>query len=308
MTLEPQEGSVSTPALDAFEANRVRLFSIAYRMLGSVADAEDAVQDAFLRWHGADTEKVAEPAAYLTRVVTRLALDRLKSASRRRETYVGPWLPEPIVEDPDPSADLDPVGEGVSIALMLALERLSPLERAAFLLHDVFDIGFDEVATALGRTPAACRQLASRARSQVRSERPRFVLDAVDRDRIADAFFAAVRSGDAAHLQALLAEDATLRTDGGGRARAALNVIAGRDRVARFFAGLAKKAGAGPPRFVRPMRINGLAGRFSVEADGARQTMALDIEDGRIRAVYVTRNPDKLRHLERFLPPGLAEE
>lgn len=230
------------PDATEFERHRAHLTALAYRMLGSVAEAEDAVQDAFLRWHRTDRTGVAEPRAFLARVVTRLCLDRLKAARHRRETYVGPWLSEPLVEDPalavPPPEDL---ARDVSVALMLALERLSPLERAAFLLHDGFDLGFDEIAAALGRSEAACRQLASRARANVQAARSRFAVDAAERTRLAAAFFAASRSGDAVALRDLLATEATLHTDGGGRRRAALNVIAGAGRIARFFAGLARK-------------------------------------------------------------------
>lgn len=298
---------MADPTTEEFEANRPRLAAIAYRMLGSVAEAEDVVQDTYLRWHRTPRETVRDAGAFLAQVATRLALDRLKRASRQRESYVGPWLPEPIVAE---AGTTGPVGEeiadDVSFALMLALERLSPLERAAFLLHDAFELDFDEIATALGRSPAACRQLASRARAHVRTERPRFAVDADERERISEAFFAAARSGDVAALKGLLAADVSLRTDGGGRKVAALNVITGSDRVARFFAGLARKQQSGPPLFVSKRMINGLAGEFTVEVDGTRQTIALEIGGNHVTAVYVTRNPDKLRHLERLVPPELA--
>ncbi len=205
-------------AVAGVEKNRRRAAALAYRMLGSVEEAEDGVQDAYLRWHRADRGEVANPGAFLARIVTRLSLDRLKEARRRRETYVGPWLPDPLVTELSLATEpVESVADDISYALLLALERLSPLERAAFLLHDVFDVEFEEVATALGRSPASCRQLASRARSHLREERPRYAVRPDEQRSIADAFFAAVKSGDAAVLGALLAQTATFHSDGGGK-------------------------------------------------------------------------------------------
>lgn len=290
----------------AFERHRPRLTGLAYRMLGSVAEAEDVVQDAWLRWHGADRDAVANDEAFLSTVVTRLSLDRLKQAHRRRETYVGPWLPEPLVEDAALSVSSpEETAHDVSVALMLALERLSPLERAAFILHDVFDMGFDEVAATLGRSEAACRQLASRARNHVQSERRRFDVSPDEGARMAEAFLAASRQGDMALLRDLLAEAATLHTDGGGRRSAALRVVAGADNVARFFAGLAAKAEDPMPLWRKRVTINGLPGWATVERDGMLQTTALEIVDGRIAAIYITRNPDKLAHLAHLVPQDL---
>jgi RNA polymerase sigma-70 factor (ECF subfamily) len=260
-------------------------------MLGSVADAEDVVQEAFLRWFDADRAAVREPEAYLRRVVTRLCLDQLKSARHRRETYIGPWLPEPIVE-----ADQDELDE-VTLPLMMALERLSPLERAAFLLHDVFGVGFDEIAATIEREPATCRQLASRARDHVRAARPRFVLPKERGLQIAAAFFAASRHGDMAELRSLLADDVTAYSDGGGKARAATRPIAGIEPILKLHAGLASIFAAHMSQVVRYGFINGLPGFVTVEHGGVLQTTGLQIEDGKIVAIYVTRNPDKLRHL-----------
>ncbi len=280
----------------AFEAHRRHLTGLAYRMLGSVAEAEDVVQEAYLRWHRADRGAVAAPRAFLSRIVTRLSLDLLKSARHRRETYVGPWLPEPVVDaealTPDSSADL---AADLSVALMLALERLSPLERAAFLLHDVFDTGFAEIAETLGRSEAACRQLAARARDHVRDARPRFAISAEEGARIAAAFLAASGSGDAAALASLLAQDAVLYTDGGGRKSAALLPIFGSAKIQRFLVSFAGKA---PPiRAIRPAEINGLPGFLVTEADGALMTIAYEVRDAHVAAIYLVRNPDKLRHL-----------
>lgn len=287
-----------------FEPERRRLTALAYRMLGSVADAEDIVQEAYLRWHAADRAAVAQPRAFLATMVTRLCLDRLKSAQARRESYVGAWLPEPwLVEaEESPEAALELAGD-LSVALMLALERLSPLERAAFLLHDVFDLPFAEVAEALGRSEAACRQLAARARQQVRAARPRYAPSMAEGARLAQAFLAASRGGDLAALERLLREDVVLWSDGGGKRPAALNPIRGWRKVSRFYAGLARKHRTGPPRMVRLARINGLPGYVTVEPDGTLQTTALEIADDRIAAVYIVRNPDKLAHLTRA--PGL---
>jgi len=275
---------------DPFPSLRPRLIRLAYRMLGSVAEAEDIVQDAYIRWHQADRAAVREPAAYLSRTITRLCLDHLNSARVRRETYVGPWLPEPVLE-PEPEED------DLSLTLMMALERLSPLERAAFLLHDVFGLGFDEIAATLGREPAACRQLAARARKNVRAAKPRYRVPPDEGRRMAEAFFTASRSGDVEALRTLLAEDVIAYTDGGGITRAALNPLAGFRRVSGFFAGVARKANfACPPLLYRGL-INGLPGFVTLEPGEVLQTTALEIEDGRITAIYVVRNPEKLGHL-----------
>ena len=276
-----------------FDALRPRLMRVAYRMLGSVSDAEDAVQDAWLRWQAADRDAVRVPEAFLRRVVTRLCLDQLKSAHARREDYFGPWLPDPVV-------DADEV-EDVTLPLMLALERLSPLERAAFLLHDVFGESFDDIADSLGRDAAACRQLASRARAHVRSEKPRFPVDRAHGMAIAEAFFAATREGEISRLGAILAEDVSLHSDGGGKRPAVARVMHGADEVARTFAALGRLARGRTGELIRYAYVNGLPGFVTREADGVLQTTALLIEDGRISAIYVMRNPDKLRHLEATL-------
>jgi RNA polymerase sigma-70 factor (ECF subfamily) len=279
------------PADDAaasFDPLRPRLIRIAYRMLGSVADAEDVVQDTFLRW--LDADRVLEPEAYLRSVVTRLCLEHLKSARRRRETYVGPWLPEPLVD-----ADEDAIDD-VTLPLMLAFERLSPLERAAFLLHDVFGVGFEEVAETIGREPATCRQLASRARTHVRAARPRFPMPKERGLEIAAAFYSASRSGDMDQLRSLLATDVAFYSDGGGKRPAAKRVLIGLDDVMKLHAGLARVFARGASRIVRYGFINGLPGFVTAEYDGV-QTTALEITDGRIAGIYVMRNPDKLRHL-----------
>jgi RNA polymerase sigma-70 factor (ECF subfamily) len=279
-------------AAESFEPHRPRLIRVAYRMLGSVADAEDVVQDAFLRWLDTNRTAVETPEAYLTRTVTRLCLDVLKSARRRHETYVGPWLPEPVVEiaeDPD----------DVTLPLLVALQRLSPLERAAFLLHDVFGMEFDEVAMAIGRDAAACRQLASRARVHVRAGRPRFAVSPERGLELASAFFAASQSGNMHDLKAMLAAVVTLIADGGGKRSAALAPVVGLAAVLDVHEQLAARIFARTPsRLVRLGFINGLPGYVTAEADGALQTTAFEITDGRVATIYLMRNPDKLGHLD----------
>jgi RNA polymerase sigma-70 factor (ECF subfamily) len=260
-------------------------------MPGSVADAEDVVQHAFPRWFDVDRGAVREPAAFLRRVVTRLCLDRLKSVRRERETYMGTWLPEPVVESGEDELD------DVTLPLLMALERLSPLERAAFLLHDVFGLDFEEVAATIGREPAACRQLASRARAHVRADRPRYPVPRERGFEIAQAFFAASRDGEMERLRALLAADVTLYADGGGKAPAQKAPAAGLDDVMRMFAAFASVYAKNRSRLVRYGLINGLPGFVTLERGDILQTTALEIEDARVVAVYIVRNPDKLRHM-----------
>jgi RNA polymerase sigma-70 factor (ECF subfamily) len=280
-----------------FEAHRPALMGLAYRMLGSRAEAEDVVQDAYLRWHGADRAAIEHPRRYLGTVVTRLCLDRMKSAQARREVYVGPWLPEPIVDERFEDEAAGGLAHDISIALMLVLERLSPLERASFLLHDVFGLDFAEVGRTLGRGEAACRQLAARARTHIEAGRPRFAPSREAGDRLAAAFQHATAAGDMQALAALLAEDAVLYSDGGGKRAAALQPIRGADKIVRFLAGMARKAPSLMTFDVRPAAVNGLAGFVLREADGSVDTLAIEHRAGRITAIYLTRNPEKLRHV-----------
>ena len=289
MSGQGTHGRTQPDAAESFAPLRPRLTRVAYRMLGSVADAEDVVQEAFIRWMGADRAQVMAPEAFLRRTVTRLCLDQLKSARRKRETYVGEWLPEPVLEE---EAD-----EDVTLPLMLALERLSPLERAAFLLHDVFGVGFDEIANTIERDSAACRQLAARAREHVREARPRFEVEKERGLELAEAFFAASRSGDMTALGALLAADVSVHSDGGGKRSAALVPVLGFEQVMKLHEGLAALFREHGSRLVRTCFINGLPGFVTREADGELQTTALEIENGKVAAIYVMRNPDKLRHL-----------
>jgi len=298
-----------------FEPYRRRLLGLAYRMLGSMADAEDAVQETYLRWHGAARDEVRDPRAFLMTTTTRICLDLLTSARARREEYVGPWLPEPVLDTtalaPDSRTEL---AEDLSIALLLTLDLLSPLERAAFLLHDVFDFSFREVATALERSEAACRQLAARARAHVRAARPRGAtvpparsgeIDA-KHGQLLSAFMAATRAGDLDALTQLLASDVRVVTDGGGKVRAAQDVIDGADRVARFIVDVTRKRADAWWREDFTLRfaiINDLPGVIVDAPEGPVQTAAVEIEGDVIRAVYVVRNPDKLRHLAKASAP-----
>ncbi len=286
-------------AVQTFEPHRRRLTGLAYRMLGSLSEAEDIVQEAFIRWHTAARDRVDDPGAYLLRTVARLCLDHLKSARVRRETYVGPWLPEPIVDEttlsPDTASEL---ADDLSLALLMTLERLSPLERAAFLLHDVFEMEFADIAKVLSRSENACRQLAARGRSHVREARPRFQVPGDEAARLSDAFHRALVTGDATSFADLLARDAVLYSDGGGKRAAALNPIYGRDKIVRFFEGLARQGNLPPPEALHRVRLNGLPGVAIVGPDGAIDTISLiDIRDGQVVAIYAVRNPDKLAHL-----------
>jgi RNA polymerase sigma-70 factor, ECF subfamily len=279
------------PAGD-FEPYRKFLGGLAYRMLGSVAEADDVVQDAFLRWREVDRAGVAEPRAYLARVVSRLCLDRMKSANHRREQYVGVWLPEPVVAEP-----AECLADDLSVALLLALERLSPLERAAFLLHDVFDMDYAAVGEAIGRNEAACRQLAARAREHVRDERPRYESNDAEARTIADAFLAAAVTGDTDGLARTLAEGAVLYSDGGGKRRSALNPIVGRDRILRFSEGIRTSGGGFPLVYeTRRAALNGLPG-FVFHTSEGTETIAFEIAQGKIIVIYAVRNPDKVGHL-----------
>jgi RNA polymerase sigma-70 factor (ECF subfamily) len=284
-----QQTQAEDSAAQAFNALRPKLMRVAYRMLGSLADAEDVLQEAFIRWMKAERGEVREPEAFLRRVVTRLSLDQLKSARRKRETYIGPWLPEPLVEDDEE--------DDFALPLMLALERLSPLERAAFLLHDVFGLPFEEVAATVQRDAAACRQLAARARAHVREPKPRFPVDKRRGLEIADAFFAASRSGDMQAFGAMLAKDVVVYSDGGGKRPAAKRPLVGLDEVMQVQQALAERLRGQGSQLLRLAFVNGLPGFVTREGDGELQTTALEIEGGRIVRIYVMRNPDKLRRV-----------
>ena len=294
-------GGVTGPHDALLEELRPATFAIAYRMLGSVAEAEDVVQDALLRLHGAleAGERIASPRAYVATIATRLAVDQLRSARARRETYVGEWLPEPLITaDPagDPASQAE-MADSLSMAFLLVLERLSPEQRAALLLHDVFDYGYDEVAGIVGTSEQNARQLTSRARRLVGEGRPRFQSSAEQRDELARRFFAAAREGDVAGLEALLAPDVSLRGDGGGKAPALARALHGRSRVARTLAAWLRQAERMDVT-INETEVNGRPGALMQDRDGnVVSVLALEIEDGEIRAIHGVVNPDKLRHV-----------
>jgi RNA polymerase sigma-70 factor (ECF subfamily) len=293
----------NTVAAEAFDELRPLLFSIAYRMLGSVASAEDVVQDAFLRFDRARQrgDRIDSPKAYLSAIVTRLAIDETRSARVRRETYVGEWLPEPIVTD---SADLDPAAqaeaaETLSMAFMLVLDRLDPVERAVFLLHEVFGYEFAEIATIVDRSEVNCRQIAVRARRRVRAEKPRLDADRRQRDETAQRFFEALTAGDVDRLTKMLAAGVIVQGDGGGKAPQWARVIAGIDAVSRLLDGVGRQIRAAELT-LESHRINGQPGAILRTRDGAiTNVLALDVRDGLVVAVRSVINPDKLRHLGR---------
>ncbi|WP_245160941.1 RNA polymerase sigma factor SigJ [Blastococcus sp. CT_GayMR16] len=300
-----------TAALGAFDRHRRLLFSVAYQMLGSVADAEDVVQDTWLRWSAADRTDVTDERAYLVQITTRLALDRMGSARARRETYVGPWLPEPLLTgaaavasgppapDPEDAAEL---GEMVSLALLVVLETLSPAERAVFVLREVFGMSLAEVAGALDRTEAAVRQMAHRARQHVQARQPRFDADRRAQREVTERFFAAVAGGDVEALLAALAPDVVLISDGGGKTRAALRPITGSDKVARWLVAIAQQGAGIPDLRIEVAEVNGwpaIVGWSGVEPFGS---ISLAVVDGRIEQVLVVVNPDKLAGL--VVPSG----
>ncbi|GAA0911294.1 RNA polymerase sigma-70 factor [Nonomuraea longicatena] len=289
-----------------FEDYRPLLTGVAYRVLGSMADAEDVVQEAWLRWSDVDQREVADPRAYLTRVTTRLAVDRLRWARSRREAYVGPWLPEPVSTVPD-VADQAVLSDSVELAMLVVLETLSPLERAVFVLREAFGLPFAEIAEVIGRAEPATRQLARRARDHVQERRPRFETDAGERRRITERFLAAAGGGDLADLIALLSADVSLVADGGGKVRAPLRVLHRPEKVARFLASIATAEGvrkftasAGVPTEVAEVRIADVnGGPAVVVAHGERVLAALSlvIVAGRIQTVYLIANPEKLGQL-----------
>jgi RNA polymerase sigma-70 factor (ECF subfamily) len=284
-------------AADPISEHRGRLLGLAYRMLGSRADAEDVLQDAWIRLSKVDASTIDNVEAFLVTTVTRLCLDRMKSARAKREVYVGPWLPEPVVdtEELSPETTLE-IADDLSFALMLSLERLSAPERAAFLLHDVFDTPYAEIAAALGKTEAACRQLATRARKAIQDVRPGHRAPPEAHAALVAKFAEAAGSGDASRLQALLAADAIATTDGGGVKRAALKPIYGADKVARLFTGLVHKlAASGHRPEYRCATINGEPGLVLYLDGELDQTLSIAIDEGRIAAIYTVRNPDKLR-------------
>ena len=289
----------------AFAASRGRLEGLAYRMLGSRADAEDVLQDAYLRLSGTRHDDIRNLEGFLFTTVTRLCLDQLKRAHKQREVYVGPWLPEPILDADTLTADTAvEIADDLSFALLLTLEKLSAPERAAFLLHDVFECSYAQVAATLGKSETACRQLASRARKAVTGARPTQPASPAAHQALLESFSEAVVTGDTGRLEALLTADAVAYSDGGGNRLAALRPIFGADRVARFFAGLSRKhQRRGRSSSVSAAVINGLPG-LVLHVDGVlEETISIDIDDHRIAAVYVVRNPEKLHAVQNVLAP-----
>ncbi|MEU5192325.1 sigma-70 family RNA polymerase sigma factor [Streptomyces klenkii] len=281
-----------------FEKHRPQLWAVAYRITGSVADAEDALQEAWLRWQLLPDDEAGNPAAYLTTVVSRICLDQLGSARSRRETYVGPWLPEPVVGAVPGPEDRVTLDESVGIALLTVLEKLAPAERTALILHDVFSVPFTEIAEVVGRTPTSVRQLASRARKRVRAESPRCSVDRAEHRRAVDAFLAAVMNGDFESLLSVLDPDVVWRSDGGGKVSAARRPVCGNENVARFSQGISR--GFDPLSMRVVIRdVNGAPGIVSVDpARGRVLVIAFTVHEGRITEVYAVANPDKLRHLD----------
>ena len=296
---------------DLLDELRPRAFAIAYRMLGSVAEAEDVVQEALLRLHGVldAGEKIEVPEAYLATIVTRLGINRLRSAQMRREAYVGEWLPEPVVtggrDDPAVHAE---TSDSLSLAFLVLLERLTPEQRAVFLLREVFDYGYDTIAEIVGKSEAACRQLAVRARSQVSQDRPRFEASRQEQDELARRFMAAAEGGDLDALETLLAHDVALHGDGGGKVRALPHPVFGRHKVARMLLAWMRNVERIEGFSIRPVEVNGHPGALGL--DGRQRlvyALSLDIAGGQIQGIRSIVNPDKLRHLgpvSDVLPPA----
>ena len=298
---EDRVGSMSRdgradPATEAFLAHRNLLFTVAYEMLGSAADAEDVLQETWLRWVGVDLATVRDQRAYLVRITTRQALSRLRTLGRRKESYVGSWLPEPLLTAPDVAEDVE-LADSVSMAMLLVLETLTPTERAVFVLREVFDLGYDEIAEAVGKSPAAVRQIAHRARAHVAARRPRGAVSPAETRHALEAFQRAAETGDLQRLLDILAPDVVFLGDGGGIKQAILRPIVGVDKVARVLAaGLGRIAAAGP---LQPAQVNGypaLILRLNGEID---TVIAVRIDDGLITGLYAVRNPEKLSHMEQ---------
>jgi RNA polymerase sigma-70 factor (ECF subfamily) len=283
---------------DPFDRHRRLLFTVAYEMLGSASDAEDVVQETWLRWSRVDQSEVHEPRAYLVRIVTRQALNRLRTLSRRREEYVGEWLPEPLLTSPDVAADVE-LAESVSIAMLTVLETLAPAERAVFVLREVFDTPYEDIAAAVGKSPTAVRQIAHRAREHVAARRPRVAVSASEQQEVVERFLAAVRGGDLQGLLDVLAPDVVVVADGGGLVSAARRPVVGAERVAAFLvAGVSRTVGFE----ISPMLINGAWGG-RIDVGGALDTaVSITVEDGKITRVYAIRNPHKLAHLSGEAP------
>src|SRR5690242_8009436 len=288
--------SMADPATEAFLAHRNLLFTVAYEMLGSAADAEDILQETWLRWAGVDLGIVRDQRAYLVRIATRQALGRLRTLGRRRESYVGPWLPEPLLTAPDVAEDIE-LSDSVSMAMLLVLETLTPTERAVFVLREVFELGYDEIAGAVDKSAAAVRQIAHRARAHVAARRPRAVVSAAESRRALEAFQRAIETGDLQSLVDQLAPDVVMLGDGGGLKPAGPRPIVGADKVGRLLAvGLPRVAGTPS---TEPVQVNG-GPALIIRLDGELDTVvAVRIDDGLISGLYFVRNPEKLSHIKR---------
>ncbi|MFD9430358.1 RNA polymerase sigma-70 factor [Streptomyces sp. NPDC060002] len=287
------------PATDTFVAHRNLLFTVAYEMLGSAADAEDVLQETWLRWVGVDLAQVRDRRAYLVRITTRQALNRLRTMTRRKEAYIGPWLPEPLLTASDVAQDAE-LAESVSMALMLVLETLSPTERAVFVLREAFDVSYDEIAAAVDKSPAAVRQIAHRARKHVDARRPREVVSPRETRAVLESFRRALATGDLQGLLDVLAPEVVMLNDGGGVKQAARRPVIGADKVARFIIGTAARHEA--VLTGHPTLVNGspaLLVRLGGENDGV---MAIRVEDARITGLYYVRNPEKLTRVEFETP------
>ncbi|WP_144119167.1 RNA polymerase sigma-70 factor [Catellatospora sichuanensis] len=284
------------PATEVFVAHRNLLFTVAYEMLGSAADAEDVLQETWLRWAGVEFEQVRDPRAYLVRITTRQALSRLRVLGRRKESYVGSWLPEPLLTTPDVAEDVE-LADSVSMAMLLVLETLGPTERAVFVLREVFDLGYDEIAEAVGKSPATVRQIAHRARAHVAARRPRDVVSPAESRAVLEAFQRAVQTGDMQSLLDILAPDVVVLSDGGGLKQAVLRPVVGADKAARLLAAGWKKVGA--QISFEPVQVNGCPGLL-MRLDGELDTVvAARVEGGAVRGLYFVRNPEKLTRVQR---------
>ena len=285
-------GDPKSSATAAFVAHRDLLFTVAYEMLGSAADAEDVLQETWLRWSDVDIDTVRDRRAYLVRITTRQALTRLRTLGRRKESYIGPWLPEPLLTAPDVAENVE-LASSLSMAMLLVLETLTPTERAVFVLRDVFDLEYDEIAKAVDKSVAAVRQIAHRAREHVTARRPRGVVSAAERRGALEAFRRAIDTGDPRRLLDVLAPDVVLLTDGGGVVPAALAPVAGADTVAHVLGKIS------PAASLEPAEVNGQPALL-IRLDGKIDTvMAVRFDDGRVTGLYAVRNPDKLSHMER---------
>lgn len=280
--------------VEIFKRHRARLFGIAYRMLGTHAESEDILQEAYLKWHQAEAEKIETPEAWLVTIVTRLSIDRLRKAASERETYIGPWLPEPLAvsEQPSPEEELE-LASNLSLAFMVLLERLSPVERAAFLLHDIFDCGYADIARIVGKTETASRQLIHRARERVRADKPRFEASERERAKLIRKFSAAAYAGDEKTLLALFSDEISMISDGGGKVTAARKIVSGKKKLAHALAMFGTKAGAALTNTL--YRINGELGLLTFYEGKIFSATTFEFEGGKITAVYRVMNPDKLK-------------